>query len=598
MPTQATQVSAGHLCVTVESETIESQLRCEEIEPGLFLVHLLFADGGKTFPIPPHHWYFSFPIVDIHGVWHAEADREDTACLPLGCVQFLSQATSRSPAVSLFNHSDCNRLTLALADATREVEFKVGLSEERAELDCTLSRFGRGQVEERQEYSDTLRVDFRDRKFARALADVSVWWQSLPNLKPVPVPDGAREAVLSTWYSMHQQVAPQLIEQECKRSYELGCRVVIVDDGWQTANNSRGYGFCGDWEIDAGKMPDMVSHVRRVQEIGLQYMLWIAPLFMGYHTKNFAHFEGKYLYHDDRMKIGVLDARFREVREYLVETFVRLMRELGLDGYKIDFVDMVGGAPPEAYRVIGQGRDIQSIPRAMDALLVEMTQAFRAFKPDFLIEFRQSYVGPLMRKYGNMFRAGDCPNDFERNRYRTQSIRLLSGSTPAHADMFLWHPSDTPHNAARQMLASLFAVPQISVWLDELPRAHRQTLQHWLGFWRTHRDVLLNGDWMPHQPHLGFPVIESRTDNKHVIAVYDEAIARLDNLTANELFIINAGFRNRVVLECAEDFGLRAAKFFDLNGECVGEQLVDLRAGVLPLPTPMCGYARLQKQSS
>ena len=30
-------------------------------------------------------------------------------------------------------------------------------------------------------------------------------------------------------------------------------------------------------------------------------------------------------------------------------------------------------------------------------------------KTDVLIEFRQSYIGPLMRKYGNLFRAGDCP---------------------------------------------------------------------------------------------------------------------------------------------------------------------------------------------
>jgi alpha-galactosidase len=579
------------VAIVVDSETIAPQLRCEETEPGLFLIHLELANEGRRFAIPPHQWYFSFPIVDIHGVWHAEANREDVACLPLGSIGFLSQATSRSPVVSFFNHSDDNRLTLALADATREVEFKIGLSEEKAEIDCTLSRFGRGQVEESKKYFDTLRLDLRGGPFSRSVGDVSAWWASSQNMESAHIPDGAREAVLSTWYSMHQQVTPQLIEQECRLSYELGCRVVIVDDGWQTADNARGYGYCGDWEIDEGKMPDMAAHVRRVQEMGLQYMLWIAPLFMGYHTKNFARFATKYLYRDDRMEVGVLDARFSEVRGYLVETFVRLMLELDIDGYKIDFVDMVGGAPPEAYAAKGQGRDMQSIPQAMDALLVEMTSAFRKFKPDFLIEFRQSYVGPLMRKYGNMFRAGDCPNDFERNRYRTQSIRLLSGNTPAHADMFMWHPQDTPHNAARQMLASLFAVPQISVWLDKIPPAHRNTLRHWLGFWRAHQDVLLCGEWIPHQPHLGFPFIEARNEGKHVIAVYDDVVAKLENVTAHELFIINAGFRDRVVLECADDFAPLTATFFNLDGNCTGKQEIEFQRGVIALPVPTCGYA-------
>lgn len=590
MPSTEITLSTAGVTVTAESETLAPQLKLEEPAPGLFLIHLQLAEGGRPFHIPPHTWTFSLPIVDIHGLWHAEADRDSTASLPDGSSRFFSQATSRSPMFTLFSHADANRLTAALSDAAREVQLEISLSEERAEIDCRLARFDRGQLESATAFTDTLRLDFRDLHYSRAVGDVSRWWESLPGMQPAPVPPAAREPVLSTWYSMHQQVTPALIEGECKLSYDLGCRVVIVDDGWQTADNGRGYGYCGDWEIDEGKMPAMAAHVGRVQAMGLQYMLWIAPLFMGYHMENFARFEDKFLYRQDRMQIGVLDARFPEVRAYIVETFVRLMRQLNLDGYKIDFVDMVGGAPREMYAQSGNGRDIQSIPQAMDALLVEMTAAFRAFKPDFLVEFRQSYVGPLMRKYGNMFRAGDCPNDFERNRFRTIAIRLLSGTTPAQADMFMWHPADTSANAARQMLASLFAVPQISVWLDRIPAAHRGVLDHWVAFWRAHRDVLLDGDLTPHQPHLGFPVIEARTAEKQIIAFYDGVIAPLASPPSAELYLVNAGFADRVVLDCAADFGTRTAMYYDLNGEKVREETVSLKAGVASLPVPVCGY--------
>lgn len=578
------------LHVTARSESIAPVLCCEELELGLFLVHLKLEDAGRAFQIPPLQWHFEMPVVDIHGVWHPNAERNTTAYLPCWNSGFNAQATAGAPVFCVLNHADQNRLTAALSDAAREVTVEIKLSEERAALLFLVEGFHKQQVEHAASYEATLRLDFRARHFSRGLGDVAQWWAAQSDKAPTPVPPLAREAVLSTWYSMHQQVTPQLIEDECARSRELGCRVVIVDDGWQTADNGRGYGFCGDWEIDEGKMPAMAAHVARVQELGLSYMLWIAPLFMGDHMKNQPRFEGRFLYRNERWAASILDPRFPEVRRYLVETFVRLMRELNLDGFKIDFVDLVGGAPAAMSATTGEGRDIDSIPVAMDALLVEMTSAFRAFKPDFLVEFRQSYVGPLMRKYGNMFRAGDCPNDFERNRFRTLAIRLLSGNTPSHADMFMWHPHDTPENAARQMLASLFAVPQISVLLETIAPAHLKTLQHWLGFWRVHREVLLDGELLPLKPHLGFPVVLARTATQQIAAVYDEVILPLTEAPPDELIVVNAGFSPRVALECAQDFGTRRVAFFDLNGEQVGQAPIQLN-GVQSLPVPVCGYA-------
>lgn len=581
------------LLVTTHDETAP-QLRLEEIEPDLFLLHLRLERGGESFEIPRFQIAFNVPIVDIHGIWHVDANRETTACLPQWNVGFLSQATVGAPVFSLFNHGDQNRLTCALGDAAREVKVNIALSEELAALKITLERFPHGQIEHATHYEDTLRLDFRTRHFSQNLREVSQWWAGQSDKTPASVPDAAREPVLSTWYSMHQHVSPAAIERECALSRELGCRVVIVDDGWQTASNERGYGFCGDWEIDEGKMPDMAAHVARVQELGLKYVLWIAPLFMGDHMKNHARFKDKFLYRRPEMHADVLDPRFPDVRAYLVETFVRLMRELNLDGFKIDFVDLVKNTPPQLYARTGEGRNIQNIPQAMDALLIEMTKEFRAFKPDFLCEFRQSYVGPLMRKYGNMFRANDCPNDFERNRFRTIAVRLLSGHTPAHADMFLWHPHDTPQNAARQLLASLFAVPQISVKLETIAPAHRETLHHWLTFWNAHRDVLLAGDLLPCKPHLGFPVVGARRENSQIVAVYDDVLVPFERAPAPELLLVNAGFRRCVVLECAHDFGAREATYFDLNGREVGSNTLQLVGGALRVEVPVCGYARLR----
>ena len=143
------------------------------------------------------------------------------------------------------------------------------------------------------------------------------------------------------------------------------------------------------------------------------------------------------------------------MREFLIETYESALREWDLDGFKLDFVDSFG-----ASRETGGGRDHDGVPEAVDRLLEDTIERLRRIKPDVMVEFRQSYVGPLMRKYGNMFRAMDCPNDAVENRMHTLDIRLLCEDTAAHSDMLMWHAEDPVHSAALQLVNVLFSVPR------------------------------------------------------------------------------------------------------------------------------------------
>ena len=72
-------------------------------------------------------------------------------------------------------------------------------------------------------------------------------------------------------------------------------------------------------------------------------------------------------------------------------------------------------------------RDTFSIEESVDRLLQEISTALRAVNPNALIEFRQTYVGPLIRKFGNMLRVFDCPADAFVNRpaVRCDGFRLF-----------------------------------------------------------------------------------------------------------------------------------------------------------------------------
>ena len=193
------------------------------------------------------------------------------------------------------------------------------------------------------------------------------------------------------------------------------------------------------------------------------------------------------------------------------------MKEWDIDGFKLDFIDSfrIDGEDP-ALKDNYAGRDVKSVPRAVDILLSETMRRLRALKPDILIEFRQSYIGPAVRKYGNMFRAGDCPADVLANRVRTIDLRLTSGKTAVHSDMLEWNSGDTPEHAALQLLHVLFSVPQISVRLNDIPEEHRRMLHFWLDFCVRHRDVLLKGYLKPFHPELNYPIVSAENGEENV----------------------------------------------------------------------------------
>jgi len=134
------------------------------------------------------------------------------------------------------------------------------------------------------------------------------------------------------------------------------------------------------------------------------------------------------------------------------------LKNYHLDVFKLDFIDDFK-VYPETSLTKEDGRDFANVNTAVDRLLTEVMEALRAIKPDIGIEFRQKYVGPALRKFGNMFRAFDCPNDPITNRIRTTDVKLLMGTSKVHSDMLTWHRFERVELAAIQVLNGFFAVP-------------------------------------------------------------------------------------------------------------------------------------------
>ncbi len=554
--------------------------------PGIWTVRLTL-DAPTVAPLPAIAVNWALPLKDIHFNWNPGRGT-DRGLRPdfADSRKLTAKATRWAPVQCLYSMSDENRLTFALDDALHPAKLSAGVQEESGRLTCAVEILAASHPAGRH-FEWTIRLDFRPVSYSQAIGAVADWWASLPGYAPAAVPDVGRLPMYSTWYSFHQSITAAGVEEQCRLAKAMGCEAVIVDDGWQTLDSQRGYAFCGDWQPD--RLPDMAAHVARVHDLGMKYILWYSVPFVGLSSKACERFEGKFLRIDKRMGAGVLDPRFPEVREFLIDTYERAMRDWDLDGFKLDFLDAFSG-DADTPTTATAGRDLAGIDEAVDRLLSDVIARLRAIKPDVMVEFRQSYIGPLMRKYGNLFRAGDCPSNLMANRVSTIDLRLLAGSTAVHADMLMWHPEDPVESAALQLLAVLFSVPQISVMIDRIPADHQRMLRFWLAFWREHRDCLLDGHLDARHPHDLYPVVSASTAKKLIAAVYTDAVLTV-NAPPTEVFVVNATRGTRVVIELAKPMGQRRLRVRNVVGDLVMEETVDLAAGAHAIPIPPAGLA-------
>lgn len=428
-----------------------------------------------------------------------------------------------APIACLIGSSDRAICTVALGEVVRPVRIRAGVVEETGDFGFWVEHYA--------DPSFVLRLDLSGRPFAQTLADAAAWWpgaaeRSLlagearpggPGLQPNSdrvVPRVARMPVYSTWYAMQQNVSESNVEKQAALAADLGCESIIVDDGWHSTDRGRGYGYVGEWEPT---FPDIRAHVSRVP---LAYLLWYALPFVGRHTALWD--SAKLLAIKERMDAGVVDPRYPEVRNMLVEKLSRAVNEWGMDGLKVDFIDQFA---------------LDDDPTVVEGVHELMRQLADAV-PGALIELRQPYVSPGLWPYATMIRASDCPLSPVQNRQRTVDLRLIAGPLAVHADMMMWHPSESPARVAVQLINVLFAVPQISVDLSTQTPEQLAVLRFWLRFFIEHADVLQGGVFEPSRPDLGYPLVRAIGDGVVIAARYGPVPVPLE--PGHRLLLANA----------------------------------------------------------
>lgn len=510
---------------------------------------------------------WQIPDIGVHLVWTPLSYTTHTVVPNWGGYSD-SCAMYGAPVYTDLDFADRNRQTIACSDAKNQLRIHTGVIEETGELDCVVKIHVASPI---RHYEADIRIDTRDIPFWQALDDVRAWWENYDGCKPMRVPDAAKQPLYSAWYSYHQNIDVEKIAGECAYFSRLGTKVLIVDDGWQTDNTARGFDFCGDWQPTPTKVPSMKAFVDAVHKTGMKFMIWFSVPYIGETCEAFRIFGEKTLYRS-ASRTHVLDPRYPDVREHLIGLYKKAVAEWGLDGLKLDFIDSFRQTDHYDAEM-----DYVSVYDAVDRLMKDVSAALTAIKPDILLEFRQNYIGPLMRTFGNMFRSSDCPADSFTNRQHILALRMLSGNTAVHSDMVMWHPGESAEQAAFQLTSVLFSVPQISVGKDSLTEEQAEMVRDYLAFWTKYRHVLLDGQMFYHGCGANYPYVSSRLGDTEVGAVYSGMTAYLET-PADEIVIVNGSMDRRILLDAAWTGNFEYAVY-----RCTGKKTAE---GTLSLTEP------------
>jgi alpha-galactosidase len=537
-------------------------------------------------------WAVPSHDVAVHWMTGRDANktmRPDWAGSRLQSSMFARQA----PVSALIGSDDRNVLTFAVSDALNTVLMGSGVREEDGLVYSEVQLFTERQPAVRTAAVE-LRLDRRPVPYGVALRQVGEWWAKQPGYEPVAVPESARRPMYSTWYNFHQSVDAAVLLKEVVLAKKAGLESIIVDDGWQTLDSGRGYAYTGDWRPE--RMPDMKAFVDGCHKEGVKVLLWYAVPFVGKNSKIVDRFKDKSLRYEERLGAYVLDPRFPEVRQYLIDVYRQAIEEWGLDGFKLDFIERFTADETTVLEATG-GRDMASVNEATDRMMTDILKELRRVKPDVMVEFRQPYIGPLIRKYGNMFRASDCPNSYLLNRIRTVDLRLLSGATAVHSDMIMWHAGEPVEKAAFQLVNILFAVPQVSVGLQELPKDHAAMVKFYTGYWNENRAVLLDGAFEAAAPGLNYPIVRAATREKEIVGLYGDAVVRIDGArAAAKIDVVNGRSEPSVVLYVDRDLGPYRYLVRDCEGRTVNSGTVTLVQGAVTIDVPVSGLLSLEKE--
>jgi alpha-galactosidase len=451
-------------CAVLHGDIAETELKLELPNQGELKVLTVDPKGRQCVQVS-----FDVPASDIQQIWRP--DFQQPFLERKWWLTANSSSMRNMPYIAFFNMAETNRLSFGAEALEWDCRISSKINQEKGVYAVTLTVAADAS---RKIEPFKVTIDRRAVVWTDALAS----WRNSLSYGKGRYPEAAWKPVYCTWYAVHAALSQDWVERTGEIASKLGFQTFILDDGWSYDESKRvnpesikeWYRDVGKWDsFSVKKFPDFKAHRERMRALGLKYLVWVSPYFIGTRTPAYAKWRER-LAEQKPFEGNVLtDVADAEMMEPVTEQLVRLLKDSDLDGLKIDFLDYIKPSIENPRSGFGYVY-VQSLMKRL-----------KSVKPDGLFEFRQSYATPLTLELGTQFRAGDVPFEWLCNILRIAQIRLAVGDgVPVHADPIFWSQHETKDNIARHFMAAMAGVPMVSMDLEKLPDWQKEEIAKWM----------------------------------------------------------------------------------------------------------------------
>lgn len=355
------------------------------------------------------------------------------------------------------------------------------------------------------ELTDSLFVSTRDDTWFDSAGRYADVVDSLSFYKPRPIPAAAYRPYYSTWYPFGSKIDEKTVWGNAVLARDMGIGSFLIFIGWSECEDwFSSDNKWGDYTPCEPRFADFAGLVKRMhEELGMAVQVWVAPTWIATKSESFKQmkdFRSKWPGADyDRN----LDPRSPQARAHIKERFVTMARDLGIDGFWVDFLDTIYNR---------NDADHEKNPALFGAGLNEFMRAcydgFALAQAEPLAEYRIPFANLLSKHHASVFGTTYCEGKWDRNRLLAVAHRPFNRGVVSKCDALTWTPKEfEDRDFVGQTLSAVMMCgpPGISMDLTKMEQGRRKNLKDWLAFYEKHRKNLTQGEFRPFGDEYHYP---------------------------------------------------------------------------------------------
>ena len=207
------------------------------------------------------------------------------------------------------------------------------------------------------------------------------------NICPEKFKDVKRPVLLNNWEGTYFDFDEKSIMEIEDAAAEMGCEMLVLDDGWFGERNSDNAGL-GDWFVNDKKLPGGLKVIAdHANKLGMKFGLWFEPEMINEDSELFRMHPEWALRDPDRNPVMgrnqlVLDMSNKEVVDYLFDSISKVLDSAHIEYVKWDFNRSMSNVYSNAHGALEQGEINHRFVLGTYKLLERLTDAY----PDIMIE--------------------------------------------------------------------------------------------------------------------------------------------------------------------------------------------------------------------